>query len=135
MGSAIEFRLGADSRLLKTGLDTAKAQISGFKSQVGGILTGLFAGIGVQALISEFARIQDVADQFGASAESVQRVGGAAAQAGTDLETIAKAMAKIRSDGGDILEKLGIDAKAFTAADLDQQVLMVASALDQVQDP
>jgi hypothetical protein len=134
MREAIEFSLGTNNAAFKSGLAAAKSSVASFKGQVGGMLTGLFAGVGIQQLMSDFARVQDLADQFGTTAEAIQRVSGAAELAGSNVELIAKAIAKLRADGGKGLEKLGIDAKAFADAAMDEQVLMIASALDGVSD-
>lgn len=152
-GNAIEFKLGADSRALKTGLDAAKGQVREFKSQIGGILTGLFAGIGIDSLIQDFARVQDLADQFGTTAESVQRVRGAADTAGTSVEFLAKQMAKvtieankiaaggasglqIAGEGGSEAAKgfaaLNINAAEFAKMGLEDQLLAVAKGMDAI---
>ena len=135
MKEAIEFTLGTSNTAFNSGLAAAKSSVSKFKGEVTGMVTGLFAGIGIQQLVSEFARVQDLADMFGTSAEAIQKVKGAAEQAGTSVELIARAMAKIRSDGGDALEKLGIDATAFANSGMDEQVLMISEALEKIEDP
>lgn len=134
MREAIQFTLGTSNAAFKSGLAEAKQSVTSFKSQVTGILSGMFAGMGIQQLISDFAHVQDLADGLGSTAEQVQRVRGAGELAGTSLDSIAKSMAKLRNDA-DALGKLGIDAKAFSDAGMDEQVLMVSQALDKIVDP
>lgn len=133
--SAIELTLGTNNSALKTGLDQARNQVENFKSQAHHILMGLFAGVGIEQLIEHFSHLQDMAETFSTTAEAVQRVDQYAQQFGTSVDGVAKALAKLRSDGGDKLAKLGIDAKEFAAAEMDQQLIMIAEALEQVTDP
>jgi hypothetical protein len=135
MFEAIKFSLGTDNSAFKSGLDEAKHQVHEFKSEVTSMVTGLFAGIGIEQLVSEFAHIGELASGLGTTAEALQRVKGAADTSGTSLEVVAKAMAKLRSDGGKALEKLGIDAKEFAHAGMDEQVLMISKALEGIEDP
>ncbi len=135
MKESLQFTLGTNNAAFKSGLAAAKSSVNSFKGEVTGMLTGMFAGVGLQQLVSEFARIQDIADMFGTTAEAVQRVKGAADLAGTSVEAIAKAMAKLRADGGDALAKLGIDAETFANAGMDQQILMISKSLDSITDP
>ncbi|MFZ4597822.1 MAG: hypothetical protein ACOYNN_04180 [Terrimicrobiaceae bacterium] len=135
MKEAIEFTLGTSNSAFNSGLAAAKSSVSKFKGEVTGMVTGLFAGIGIQQLIADFAHVQDLADGFGTTAEAIQRVRGAGELAGTSVDTIAKAMAKLRGDGGKGLEKLGIDAKAFADAGMDQQLLMISEQLDKIEEP
>jgi hypothetical protein len=132
---SVEFSLGTNNTALKTGLDQAKHQVESFKEQTHEIFMSLFAGIGVEELIAKFSRVKQVAEMFDTTSESVQRVDQLAQQFGSNIEVVARAMAKIRSGNGDVLEKLGIDAKAFTHAQLDQQLLMIAQALEKIDDP
>lgn len=151
-GESILFSLGTDNRALTTGLNAAKQQVSNFKGEVAGVLTGIFATVGVEQLISDFARVQDIADQLGITAEEVQRVRGAADTAGTGIEFVAKQMTKATlearkladgiegievagSDAGKAAEgfrKLGIDAKTFAELPLDQQILAIAQGMDGI---
>ena len=132
--SSVEITLGTNNAALKSGLAAARGQVEGFKSQTSAMLMGLFSGIGIEQLLEKFGHIQDQADAFGTTAEAVQRVDQLAQQAGSSIDDVAKAMAKLRinSDG---LGKLGIDQGEFIAADMDQQLLMVAEALGKIEDP
>lgn len=132
--SAVEITLGTNNAALKSGLAAARGQVEGFKSQTSAMLMGLFSGIGIEQLLEKFGHIQDKAEAFGTTAEAVQRVDQLAQQAGASIDDVAKAMAKLRvnSDG---LGKLGINQDEFIHADMDQQLLMVAEALGQIEDP
>lgn len=132
--NAIELTLGTNNSALKTGLDQAKGQVENFKSQAHHMLMGLFAGVGIEQLIEKFSHVQDMAETFGTTAEAVQRVDQYAQQFGTSIDGVSKALAKLRSDGGDKLGKLGIDAKEFAGAEMDQQLVMIAEALGKIPD-
>lgn len=134
-GHSVEFSLGTNNSALKTGLDQAKHQVESFKEQTHEIFMSLFAGIGVEQLISKFARVKQVAEMFDTTSESVQRVDQLAQQFGANIETVARAMAKIRSGNGDALGKLGIDAETFAHAGMDEQLVMIAEALEKIDDP
>lgn len=135
MSGIIEFILGTDNSRLKTGLDQAHHQVESFKEQAHETLMGIFAGVGVEQLISKFARVKEVAEMFDTTSEAVQRVDQLAQQFGTNIDTVARAMAKIRGGKGDAFEKLGIDAEHFSHAQLDEQLVMIAEALEKIDDP
>ena len=106
-----------------------------------GLVQGL-AGAGVamslRNIISEFDQVSDAAKRFGTSAEDIQRVDFAAKAAGSSMEMVASAMdsAGVRAsraarEGGALAEafsRAGIDAVAFSMADLSGKIEMVASA-------
>ena len=133
--NAINFKLGTDNTLLRTGLQQAEGQVQSFKEQTHDMLAGLFAGIGIEQMLSKFSEIKKVSETFDTTSEAVQRASGAAEHFDTTIEAVGTAMAKIRSGRGDVLEKLGIDAEAFKKVGLDQQLVMVAAALEKITDP
>lgn len=153
-GESIQFSLGTNNRAFTTGLNAAKQQVANFKGEVAGVLTGLFAGIGIEQLISDFARVQDIADQLGITAEEVQRVRGAADTAGTGIEFVAKQMTKATAEArkladgvaqidtagsgasrvGKAFEALGINVKDFVSLPLDQQLLAISAGMDGIPD-
>ena len=132
---SVDFTLGTNNSALKTGLDQAKHQVESFKEQTHEMLAGLFAGVGVEQLISKFARVKDIAEMFDTTSEAVQRVSQLSEKFGTNIDTVARSLAKMRSGAGDAFGKLGIDAEAFTHAQMDQQLVMIAQALEKVEDP
>ena len=133
--SSIHFSLGTDNSALHTGLHEAKEAVHHFKEEVHETLMGIFAGVGIEQLISQFAKIGEMAEMFGTTAEAVQRVKAAADQSGTSIETVGRLMAKLRADGGGALEKLGIDAKEFAHSGMDEQILMISEHLEKIPDP
>jgi hypothetical protein len=108
-------------------------------SQIGGLLAGGAVVAGLQGVLDKFGRIQDLAERFGTSAESIQRVGNAAKLAGADMEMVARVMTKMGvsasnaadngGEMGDKFAKAGISAREFASAQLDQKLVMVAQAL------
>jgi hypothetical protein len=106
-----------------------------------GLVQGL-AGAGValklRNVIAEFDQVSDAAKRFGTTAEDIQRVDFAAKAAGSSMELVASAMdlAGVRAnraarEGGalaDAFNRAGIDAVAFSMADLSGKIEMVARA-------
>lgn len=140
MADAILFKLGTDNSGLNTGLAKAKGDVKSFgesvKSSLAGAisLTGIAAGI--KSTISEFARVKDLADRFGTSAESIQRVSHAAEQSGASAEVLMKSLTKLTAQAGkgdEIFGKLGISATAFAAAAPDKQIEMLAKAFGDAE--
>lgn len=61
---------------------------------IGAAVAALGTLAGVKSLFDEAGRINDLSNRFGENAESIQKIGIAAQQSGTDLETVAKALSK-----------------------------------------
>lgn len=133
-GQSVELTLGTNNSALKTGLDQARHQVEGFKEQTHEMLMGLFAGVGIEQLLEKFGQIQDKAEAFGTTAEAVQRVDQFAQMAGSSVDDVAKAMAKLRVNS-EKLGQLGLDPQEFAGAGMDEQLLMVAESLDKIEDP
>ena len=132
---SVDFSLGTNNSALKTGLNQAKHQVESFKEQTHEMLMGLFAGVGIEQLISKFAQVKHIAEMFDTTSEAVQRVSQLSEKFGTNIDVVARSLAKMRSGAGDAFGKLGIDAEAFTHAQMDQQLVMIAQALEKVEDP
>jgi hypothetical protein len=104
-----------------------------------GVLAGGMALAGLKSMMNDFDRVGKLATRFGTSAESIQRVSVAANIAGTSIDEVAKAMTKAgiaasrAANGNEAAAKqfasLGIDARAFADADIDQKLIMVSEAL------
>lgn len=136
--------IGVDDAGLQAGLSRATASVKTFatKSQAAGATAGAaiskafaFAGgvAAVRGFITEMGRVNDLAQRFGVTAESIQRVGNVAQLAGSDIEQVAKVMSKLTVEaakGNETFAALGISAAAFAGADLDQQVVMLARAYE-----
>ena len=131
--SAINFKLGTDNTLLRTGLQQAEHQVESFKETAHDMLLGLFAGVGVEQLIERFTEIKKQAETFQTTTDAIQRVQEAADHFDVSLDTVARTMAKLRA--GDGLEKLGLDAEKFAHAGMDDQLLQIVASLEQIEDP
>ena len=106
-----------------------------------GLVQGL-AGAGValklRDVISQFDQVSDAAKRFGTTAEDIQRVDFASKSAGSSMEAVAQAMdsAGVRANKaargaeelGEAFNRAGIDATAFSMADLSERIEMVARA-------
>lgn len=133
----LKWVFGADTSPFRRSLNEMRNDVKDFSASARGNIAKMFAGgaiIGAaKTLIEHFARIQDLADRFGESAESIQRVGAAAEQAGMDTEQIAKAMTiatknsvEAASAGGDMAEsfsRLGIVASEFANMPLEDKLV------------
>ena len=150
--SDVKVTVGADTSALSSGLAAAHNAVEGFKEktneslkEVGSELTKAFA-VGavlesIKALFEKFSEIQNVADRFGTSAESVQRLGQVAKESGSSLEGLTKSLAKSDEtakkalQGDDKLagayKDLGIDAKEFIDMPLEERMLALADAFEK----
>jgi hypothetical protein len=135
---------GADTTPFRKGLDDMRTQTKAFAGSVKGMLAGAI-GVGsivagLKTVVEYFSRISDLATRFGESAESMQRVGAAAQQAGSDLEGVAKAMTIVTKNantaatqGGSMAEAfaaLGIDVSGFVNMPIEDKLLTLAKAMD-----
>jgi hypothetical protein len=106
-----------------------------------GLVQGLAmagAALSLRNIISEFDKVADSAKRFGTSAEDIQRVDFAAKSTGTSVEVVASAMesAGVRANKAargvaemaEAFSRAGIDAAAFSMADLSERIEMVAQA-------
>ena len=150
--SDVKVTVAADTSALSSGLAAAHNAVEGFKEktneslkEVGSELTKAFA-VGavlesIKALFEKFSEIQNVADRFGTSAESVQRLGQVAKESGSSLEGLTKSLAKSDEtakkalQGDDKLagayKDLGIDAKEFIDMPLEERMLALADAFEK----
>lgn len=140
----LKWVFGADTGPFRTALHNMRSETAAFSGSVKGQLAGLFGGAallaGAAKIISHFARIKDLADRFGESAESIQKVGYAATQSGTDIEGVAKALTKVTANavdaarnGGEMAEsfaRLGINASTFANLPLEEKLLALSAGYD-----
>lgn len=141
----VDATLGLNTRPFQQGLDRAKGSLDAFsrgassamKSWAAGLsLVGI--GASVRATIEEFDRLNDLAERFGLSAETMQRIGYAAKVTGADIETVARALAianrnaqTAATSGGQVAEafkRLGINAVEFAGLDQQGQLEALADA-------
>jgi hypothetical protein len=95
----LNVKVGLDRSGFQTGLAAMENATLGFGRNLGGLLAGAFSFTAitqqVTAAISQAGRLQDLSDTFGISAESIQRIGNAAAESGGSIEDVGRALAKI----------------------------------------
>ena len=127
----------------------ARVQGSGKKMQamagkLKGAFAGLAAGMVLRNTMTQLDRIGKLATRFALPVETLQRLGHAAALAGSDLETVAKSMSKltIAIDQADnkskmylrAFELLGIKHKELKKLSPEDQFLRIAKAINESKD-
>lgn len=152
--------LGLDVAQLKRGLEAVRRDVEKFgqstkktmaAASMGGFagagksisnaLAGLAVGSKITSTINEYARLADLSARLGVSAESIQRVGIAAEQSGTDAETAARALTLLtraldspdNKKAADAFQELGVNLGELKAADAFQQVRILATAFQRAQ--
>ena len=152
--------LGLDAKQVKTGLDGARRDVekfgqstkktlaaatggrfAGAGKSIAGALAGLAVGSKIKSTIDEYARLADLSNRLGVSAESMQRVGIAAEQSGTDAETAARALTLLmkaidspdNKKAADALEGLGLSIGELKAANAFDQIRMLSTAFQKAQ--
>jgi hypothetical protein len=132
----------------------AAAQGMGDKAKGSGMsissMRGVIAGLGLGALgnmakgvIDQFGRIDDLAQRFDTTAESIQRVSMAAKLGGTDIEAVAGALTKAgiaatkvitgNESLAETFNRAGINAEKFSQSDLDQKLIQISEAFQAAQ--
>jgi hypothetical protein len=148
--------LGLDASQLKTGLAKATTDVSNFATKskksftaamgarlggMGSAIAGLGVGMKIKSTIDEYARLADLSNRLGVSAESLQRVGMAAEQSGTDMETAARALTILmkaldspeNESAAKAFEELGLSMDALKSADAFEQIQMLQQAFQKSQ--
>ncbi len=152
--------LGLDAKQVKTGLDSARRDVEKFGQttkktlaasaggglmgagkSIAGALAGLAAGSKIKTTIDEYARLADLSNRLGVSAESMQRVGIAAEQSGTDAETAARALTLLmkaidspdNKKAVDAMKGLGLSIGELKAANAFDQIRMLSTAFQKAQ--
>jgi hypothetical protein len=96
--SELTVKTGVDASGFETGLNRLQGSVRSFATAAGGILAGAFAFdklmSGLDAAIQKGDQLQDLANKFGISASSLQKIGNAAELSGASLESVAAAMNK-----------------------------------------
>lgn len=135
---------GADTTPFRKGLDEMRTQTKAFSGSVSKMLLGAFSVgavvSGFKTLITQMARINDLSARFGETAETMQRIGYAATQSGTDLEAVARAMTIATKNSyaaaagnkamADSFAMMGINASEFVNLPMEQKVLALAKAME-----
>jgi chromosome segregation ATPase len=119
---ALSFQFKADGSGYKRGLENMRQDTKRFASGVKGMLGGAFAltavAAGLKRIADKFDRIHKLSIRFGASAESIQRLGFAAEQNGASMETMAKAMAQGNRSAQEAANGLKTYTRAFDALNI-----------------
>jgi len=116
--------------------------LGGIGSEIRSSLVGALAGIGIGQFIrstfEQFGRINDLSQQFGVSAETLQRFGQVASESGSNIEQVAVALSTLTrnvqaaKDGtgeqAEALQRLGLSAQQLGNIDASQGLLKLADA-------
>jgi hypothetical protein len=133
------------------GGDAAGSIQSSFQNIAGSLkstFAGIFAGIGIGALvrntISELSNIGNLAQQFGVSAESLQRIGQVASESGVSIDQVGTALGRLtrsiqqaQSGTGaqaEAFRTLGLSAKELAGLTPEQAFLRLADAVAGASD-
>ena len=126
-------------RVAATGKKNAGINLLG---DLGSTLRGVVGLTAVKGFMDQFDRVGDLARRLDTSAESLQRLGNMAKLSGTDVETAARSMTMLQKNLGQAapgdglrqaIQRLGIDARTFTALDPDKAFLVLASAFQEAE--
>lgn len=148
MADNATIKLGLNTSAVSTGLAAVKGQFAELKSFGAAQLAGTFGAAalaaGVGGLIEKGGQINDLAERFGLTAEALQRIGNAAAQNGSSLESAGAAMNKLalaqeKVREGDAaasgaLQKLGIEAADFVNLSVEDAFFRIADATASAED-
>jgi hypothetical protein len=158
----LEIQLYADVARIKADMDRAQSAVSGAmsaidksigvaKAALGGLISGLAAGISVAAFtqivkssVESAAALHDLSIQTGATVEALTGLASVgkysdvgAQQIATSMNLLAKNMAGATDESrgaGKAIEALGINFETFKRLSPDQQMQMVAKAMDKFED-
>lgn len=117
--------------------------LGGIGAEIRSSLVGALAGIGigqfVRSTFEQFGRINDLSQQFGVSAETLQRFGQVASESGSNIEQVAVAFSTLtrnlqgaQSGTGaqaEALQKLGLSAAELANLSPEQAFLKLSDAL------
>lgn len=143
-----EFRkVSRELRFAQRDLDQARAKVRNLGLAIGALGAASVVGVtrAFKSLADEADRIQKLATATGLTAESVQTLGFAAEQSGSDLETIAKGIQQLQrnvqgaSDGLSTytraFERVGLEVEQLIGLAPERQFKLVAQAISEVEDP
>jgi hypothetical protein len=137
----VKARVTADTTAFKKGLDSAKSIANKWATDVGKMFVGAFAVTKIMSSLSsltqELDRVGKLATRLGVLPSTIAKIGKAAELAGTDVEQVVKAMAKLTlsaSTSAEAFEEAGINAAEFARSDVQAQVLMLSKAYQAAGD-
>ncbi len=134
----LDIDVGVKNSRVRSGLAQIRNEVGKFSGSIGGMLTSAFSVAGIVAFAGKMREVQKEAARFGASAETIQRVGKACKESDVDFDRLARSMGKVTLEatkaarGGEDQSKtfkaLGIDAAKFVGMSLDQKILVLSRA-------
>lgn len=153
-------RIGWDNAAARAGAEEFKRHATGASkhaessfAKLGESATGAFKAAaapiialasieGIRMITEEFGAVNDMAKRLNQTPEVIQRVAQSAAEAGSDINTVAKAMERMENaladtnaeDTNAALKELGITAREFAGMDLEQRVVAIGKALNEMRD-
>jgi hypothetical protein len=132
--SELTVKTGVDASGFETGLNRLQGSVRSFATAAGGILAGAFAFdklmSGLNAAIQKGDQLQDLANKFGISASSLQKIGNAAELSGASLESVAAAMNKAAVNAQKAVAGDEALAAGFSSLGLSVENLRAASPED-----
>jgi hypothetical protein len=132
--SELTVKTGVDASGFETGLNRLQSSVRSFAGAAGGILAGAFAFdklmSGLNAAIQKGDQLQDLANKFGISASSLQKIGNAAELSGASLESVAAAMNKAAVNAQKAVAGDEALAAGFSSLGLSVENLRAASPED-----
>jgi hypothetical protein len=123
--------------------------LGGIGSEIRSSLVGALAGIGigqfVRSTFEQFGRINDLSQQFGVSAETLQRFGQVASESGSNIEQVAVALSTLTrqiqnakegpGEAREAFERLKLSADELSTISVDQALFgRIADALANSSD-
>jgi hypothetical protein len=135
--------LGEAKRFGGDAAGSIQSSFQNIGSSLKSTFAGIFAGIGIGSIvrntISELSSIGDLAQQFGVSAESLQRIGQVASESGVGIDQVGAALGRLTrsvqaAQGGtgaqaDAFRALGLSAKELAGLSPEQAFLKLADAV------
>jgi hypothetical protein len=146
MAGFVDVIFRVNNAAVETGFAKVRQNAAQLKSDLVSQFAGAFALGSIVATLKsvadEFGRVRDLSDRFGVSAESIQRVGFAAKQAGADIEIVARGMAKATQNAaaavdpssamGAAFAELGINAAEFVNLPMEDKLVVLSGAFNGV---
>jgi hypothetical protein len=131
----VNVKVGMNNSAFSKGLDAMRSMAKSWAADIGKMFVGAFAIqkiiSSVSSLFTELDRVGKLATRLDVLPSTIAKLGQAAELAGTDVEAVVKAMARLTlsaNKSGNAFEAAGISASAFAGSDVETQVLMLAEA-------
>ena len=132
-------RFGQEARRsVGGGLATIGSEL---RSSLVGALAGVGIGNFIRSTFDQLGRINDLSQQFGVSAETLQRLGQVASESGINIEQVASSLNRLKisiqeaqsgtGKQADALRQLGLSAASLQNLSATDQLLALADALQR----